>query len=164
MKADRGGWRPLEHPQLLQGFPQDAYKMAKKLPEPTVCSVCGAVWHAGRWAWADAPANAHKAMCPACHRIHDKFPAGFIHIGGPFFEEHRDEIVHRVTNVESREKAGHPLERIMGIEETADGIVVTTASVHLARAIGVALEDAWKGELDYHYNEGENLLRVLWRR
>jgi hypothetical protein len=52
----------------------------------------------------------------------------------------------------------------MAIEETADGIVVTTASVHLARAIGEALEHAWKGELDYHYNEGENLLRVMWRR
>jgi hypothetical protein len=35
---------------------------------------------------------------------------------------------------------------------------------HLARRIGEAVNDAWRGELTYHYNKEENLLRVSWRR
>jgi hypothetical protein len=52
----------------------------------------------------------------------------------------------------------------MAVEDGADGVLVTTTSVHLARAIGDALADAYKGELEYHYNDAENLLRVNWAR
>jgi hypothetical protein len=41
---------------------------------------------------------------------------------------------------------------------------VTTTDIHLARGIGDALHSAYKGELEYHYNKEENLLRVEWRR
>ena len=42
--------------------------------------------------------------------------------------------------------------------------MVTTTDIHLARGIGEALEHAYQGELEFHYNEGENLLRVHWAR
>jgi hypothetical protein len=154
----------MQHLQLLQGFPHDAYKMAKKLHEPTRCPDCHAVYRDGRWTWGEAPAKAEEALCPACHRIRDEYPAGFVHLSGAFFDAHRDEILHRVANVEAREKAEHPLERIIAIAPSDETTLVTTTSVHLARAIGDALEDAWKGTLEYHYNDEENLLRVAWQR
>ena len=52
----------------------------------------------------------------------------------------------------------------MRIEDQDDGIQITTTDIHLARGIGEALHHAYQGELEYHYNERENLLRVVWER
>ena len=155
----------LQREQLLQELVHDSYKSKHKLSEPTLCPDCGAVYHRGRWQWGAAPEKgAHMERCPACHRIHDHFPAGYVTLGGAFFGEHRDEILHRVRHCEEAEKRDHPLERIMAIEANAEGTVVTTTDPHLARRIGDALYHAFKGELEYHYNKDENLLRVAWTR
>lgn len=164
MKLDRGGWRPLRRDELRDELVHDAYKTKKKLPEPTRCSECGALYHDGRWTWGPAPAGAHAALCPACQRIRDKFPAGYVHLKGDFAGALRDEIMHLARHREEREKADHALERIMAIQDVPDGILITTTDTHLARDIGEALEGAYKGELSYHYNKAENLLRVEWRR
>ena len=71
----------------------DSYKSKRKLPEPTRCPKCGATFHKGRWTWDIAPAQAHEHICPACHRIQDKFPAGYVTLGGEFFRQHREEIL-----------------------------------------------------------------------
>jgi hypothetical protein len=63
-----------------------------------------------------------------------------------------------------REKAEHPLQRIMEIDKTKVSTVVITTDIHLARGIGEALHHAYQGELEFHYNEQENLLRVVWER
>ena len=164
MKGERGGFRMLKREQLLQELVHDSYKSNRKLPEPACCPECGAVFHKGRWTWGAAPAGAHEQTCPACHRIHDKFPAGHVALKGDFLREHRDQILHLVRNHEAKEKAEHPLERIMAIEDTADGVLVTTTDTHLARDIAEALYHAYKGELEFHYNKEENLLRATWNR
>ena len=164
MKGERGGFRPLRREQLFQELIHDSYKSSRKLSEPTRCPQCGAVFHKGRWTWAMAPAGAHEEKCPACHRIHDKFPAGYVTLTGKFFRAHRDEILQLVKNHEAKEKAEHPLERLMGIEDTTEGVLVTTANTHLARDIAEALHSAYKGDLDYHYNKEDNLLRASWSR
>lgn len=164
MKAERGGFRMLQHEQLLQELEHDSYKASRKLPEPTRCPDCGAVWHRGRWTWEAAPAGAHAARCPACHRIHDRFPAGYVTLKGEFFAAHRDEILARARHCEQAEKVDHPLQRIMAIEAEGAGVLVTTTDPHLARGIGEALYKAYKGELEFHYNKEENLLRVSWTR
>jgi len=164
MKGERGGFRMLKREQLLQELVHDSYKSNRKLPEPACCPECGAVFHKGRWTWGAAPAGAHEQTCPACHRIHDKFPAGHVTLKGDFLREHRDQILHLVRNHEAKEKAEHPLERIMAIEDTADGVLVTTTDTHLARDIAEALYHAYKGELEFHYNKEENLLRATWNR
>lgn len=164
MKTQFTGFHPVRRDRLVQDNRHDAYKAKHKLPEPTVCPNCGAVFHEGRWQWMDRPANAHEERCPACHRIHDAFPAGFVSVGGTFFKDHRDELLHLARNEEARAKAEHPLKRIMNIEDQDDGILITTTDIHLARGIGEALHHAYQGELEYHYNEQENLLRVMWQR
>lgn len=164
MKGNRGGFRPLRREQLLQERVHDAYKSAHKLPDPTRCPDCGAVFRRGRWTWGKAPAKAAEHVCPACQRIRDRLPEGFVTLSGDFLADHRDEILQLVRHCEAAEKAEHPLQRIMAIKDTARGIQVTTTDVHLARNIAERIHNAYKGRLAFRYNKEENLLRASWRR
>lgn len=142
----------------------DPYNATRKPPEPTLCPTCKAVFAHGRWAWGTKPADAYEQLCPACQRIEDEFPAGYVTIKGEFIREHRDEIIALITGKEDREKAEHPLQRIMAIEDVREGLQVTTTDSHLARGIGEALYDAYKGDLKLRYSRDENLLRATWKR
>lgn len=164
MKGDRGGFRMLRREQLLQELVHDSYKSAHKLPDPTRCPECGAIFHKGRWTWGAAPAGAHELLCPACQRIRDKFPAGYVTLKGSFLEQHRDEILQLIKHCEAKEKADHPLERIMAIEDAGGELRVTTTDTHLAREIAERVHHACKGALAFHYNKEENLLRATWSR
>lgn len=164
MKTPHSPATPGRHDQLRPEQVHDAYKAKEKLPEPTVCPDCGAVWHGGRWTWGAADPSAHRTRCPACSRIHDRFPAGYVTIEGAFYAQHRDEVLNLVRNCEKAEKAEHPLERIMAIEDEGAATVVTTTSAHIARRIADALHDAWKGTLDLHYNKAQDLFRARWHR
>jgi NMD protein affecting ribosome stability and mRNA decay len=164
MKTQFTGFHPVRRDRMVQETRHDTYQLKHKLPEPTVCPQCGAVFHEGRWQWLPKPAGAHEEMCPACHRIHDEFPAGYVTVGGSFFKDHREELMHLARNEEARARAEHPLKRIMKIENLDDSIEITTTDIHLARGIGEALHHAYQGELEFRYNEQENLLRVVWER
>jgi NMD protein affecting ribosome stability and mRNA decay len=164
VKAGRGGFRMLRREQLLQETVHDTYKLPRKLAEPARCRDCGAVYRDGRWSWASPGGPMKELLCPACQRLRDDFPAGFVSVSGEFFAQHRDEILALVRHCEETEKRDHPLERIMKVTDDAGGVLVTTTGIHLARRIGDALEDAYKGSLQFHYNKEELLLRVDWRR
>lgn len=156
------GFQLIRRDHLIQEAEHDAYKTKGKLPEPTLCPDCGAVYHAGHWQWLAKPAGAHEEYCPACHRIRDRYPAGYVLLSGDFFASHEAEVLQQIRHHEAKEKASHPLQRIMGIEKTAHGTVVTTTDIHLARGIGDALHNAYRGDLEFHYNPEQNLLRVSW--
>ncbi|MDE3021468.1 MAG: ATPase [Pseudomonadota bacterium] len=159
------GFRQIHrHDGIFQEREHDSYKASDKPLEPTVCSHCGALFHAGRWQWGRAPENAHRSICPACHRIQDHYPAGFISLKGSFFQSHRDEVMHLIRNHEKHEKQEHPLKRIMDVEENEGKSLITTTDIHLARGIGEALHHAYQGTLEFHYNPEQNLLRVNWAR
>lgn len=164
MKGERRGFRAGRREQLLQGLGHDSYKSKVKLPDPTRCPDCGAVFRNGRWTWETGRNEVNASVCPACKRIRDGLPAGYVTLGGAFFLDHRDEILHLVKHCEEREKAAHPVQRIMAIERRKDGVVVTTTDVHLARTIAEHVHDAFKGSLAFHYNKGDNLLRATWKR
>lgn len=163
-RSSPAGFRPVRRDQLRQEREHDSYKMQHKPPEPAVCPDCSAIYHSGRWQWGERPAGSHELVCPACHRIRDHFPAGFLHIEGKFFSDHREELTNLLRHHEAKAKAEHSLVRIMAIEDDANGILVTTTDIHLARDLGEALHHAYQGELEFHYNEAEKLLRVHWRR
>ncbi|MHB8836606.1 MAG: BCAM0308 family protein [Candidatus Methylomirabilia bacterium] len=150
--------------KLIQPQRHDTYKSRGKLQEPTACRECGAVYMEGRWSWAAAPKGSRKAVCAACRRVADRFPAGRIEIGGEFFMKHRDEVLRLVRNVEAAEKQGRPLERIMAIDDESDQTVVTTTGIHLARRIGESLARSYQGEFDFRYSDGEETIRVSWSR
>lgn len=161
-KYQRSGFNHIRNDQLWQEQNHDAYRAKGKLPEPSLCPQCGAVFHHGRWQWMEAPAGAHARSCPACQRIHDHFPAGFLRMQGDFMRQHREEVINLVRNIEKREKTEHPLKRIMAVTEQGGEILVTTTDINLARSIGDALHHAYQGNLEYHYNAEQNLLRVEW--
>jgi len=164
MKTGREGWRPLQREELRDELVHDSYKSQRKLHEPTRCPECGAVYRSGRWQWGITEAGAHEALCPACQRIRDHFPAGYVTLAGEFLTAHRDEVLRLARHREAHEKAEHPLERIMGVEDVKEGVLITTTDTHLARNIGEAVHAAYKGTLEYHYNKDENMLRVHWSR
>jgi len=143
--------------------PHDPYEAKGKYSEPTACSDCRAVFHRGRWTWADVPEGAHAALCPACHRVRDKLPAGHLILEGDFVDTRRDELARLARNEEAQEKALHPLHRIMDIEHEKGRVTVTTTDIHLARRIGEAVRHAYQGDLDLKYAKNEYMLRAHWR-
>ncbi|MBI3352946.1 MAG: ATPase [Nitrospirae bacterium] len=117
----------------------------------------------GRWTWASRPVQAHEEICPACHRIEDKYPAGILTLSGPYLKTHREEILKVIHHQEAEAKKEHPLCRVIGTEESEDGIVVTTTDTHLPRRIGEALWHGHHGELDLHYSKDPRLVRMSWK-
>jgi NMD protein affecting ribosome stability and mRNA decay len=150
--------------RTVQEFQHDTYKLPGKLKEPTVCPECGALFHKGRWTWGPAPSNAEQTSCPACHRIRDKYPKGFVTIKGGFKDEQHEQVLGVVKNTEEIEKKEHPLSRIMAIESQREGLVISTTDTHLPRRIGEALKHAYHGELELHYDKDEDFVRATWTK
>ena len=150
--------------RTLQEYQHDTYKLRGKLKEPTVCTECRAVFHKGRWTWEPKPAGAYEITCPACLRIRDKYPKGFLTLKGSFADEQHEQVMGVVHNVETKEKQEHPLSRLMGVERRPEGLVVSTTDTHLPRRIGEALKHAYHGELELHYDDDEDFIRVIWTR
>jgi len=153
------------HGDRSYGDPRhDPYQAKGKYKEPAVCGGCGAVFHDGRWAWATAPEGVAKAECPACHRIRDKQPAGYITLTGALVEGDREVLVRIARNVEKRENTEHPLNRIMGIEMDGGNVLITTTDVHLAQRIGESVMHAQKGTLKIFYGQDEYVVRAYWHK
>jgi len=150
--------------RLLHERVHDPYKSKSKLPEPTACPSCGLVYMDGRWQEGAKPAQAHETLCPACHRIQDKVPAGYLTLKGEFFHSHKEEIMNLVRHTEEKARREHPIERLMDCEEQAEGVLLTFTDAHLARGVGEAIQHAFKGDLDFHYSEEDVVLRVAWVR
>ena len=142
----------------------DPYKRARKLKEPAACPKCGAVYQAGRWTWAPRPADAREEICQACHRIEDRYPAGTLVLKGAIADERTAEMLNLARGQEAAEKAEHPLNRIMGIEETPEGIVITTTDIHLPRRIGEAIRRAFHGELKAHFDKEGYSVSAEWSK
>jgi NMD protein affecting ribosome stability and mRNA decay len=142
----------------------DSYRTRGKYPEPTICPECRALFHHGRWQWGEAIEGAQRHLCPACQRIRDRLPAAQLTLSGPFFVEHRHEIMGLVHHTESRAKAEHPLERIMDISEDAETCVIRFTEAHLAHGVGAAVHHAYKGELKSVYTDEDALFRISWSR
>jgi NMD protein affecting ribosome stability and mRNA decay len=122
------------------------------------------VYHKGRWQWLARPRGARETVCPACHRQRDKYPGGYITLSGPFQKQHGGEILHLARNIERRQKKDDPLRRILSLEEQDDGILITTTTMGMARAIGDAVHHAYRGKLCYQYTDETAILRVAWER
>ena len=150
--------------RMMQEKVHDAYWNRGKWPVPTVCTECEAVFSSGRWTWQEVPENAHKAVCPACRRIADNYPAGNLRIKGPFFTKNRGELLNLIRNIESQEKSAHPLERIMAIVDESEHTTITTTGIHVARRIGEALSKAYQGDFEFSYGDGDKSIRAIWSR
>jgi NMD protein affecting ribosome stability and mRNA decay len=143
---------------------RDVERTPGKLPEPTACPQCGAVFHKGRWTWDEMPAGARERLCPACRRINANTPDGSLVLRGGYLRAHRQDILNLARNEEAQEKAEHPLSRIMTIKEEDDTLELSTTDVHLVRRIGEALHKAHQGDFSIQYSKGEQFARAVWTR
>lgn len=157
---------PTRRDRLLKQPHPDAYRTDRKLREPTLCKGCGAVFTGGRWQWVDAPPEqAGETRCPACQRIHDQVPAGFLTLGGEFFDTHREEIMQLVHNHVERQRLQHPLQRIIDTTAQPDGgIELSFTEYHLPKGVGEAVKNAYQGELQINFAEESGQERVSWVR
>jgi hypothetical protein len=150
--------------KLIQEKRKDVYQESGKWSDLTLCTECQALFTNGRWSWGKPPANPHTAICPACRRVLDNLPAGYIELKGDFLQGHYDEILNLTRHVEQQEKTQHPLERIMTIKDGKDGTIVTTTGIHIARRIGESLARAYNGDFSFQYADDEKSIRVYWQR
>ena len=148
----------------------DPYLNRVSPADGTFCVRCGAVYHNKRWSLVEggAPVYAGKeiggVLCPACQKIRDGFARGFVTLRGSFVKAHAGEIRNLIRNKEKRAMHLNPLERIIEMRDTEDGMLVTTTTEKFAQRLGAMLRKAYKGDLEYKWSEDVKLARVLWRR
>ncbi|WP_334157102.1 BCAM0308 family protein [Oryzomicrobium sp.] len=153
--------------QLWEEKIHDSYRRSAKLRQPAACTGCGAVYRQGRWVrHPDEDAPAGNTLCPACLRLRDHFPAGYVILHGADLGARRGELLRLIRHEEAGRNGkggdGSAQARVMAIEEGEGEWLVTTTDTHLARRIGEALHRACRGTLDFRYSPGRNLLRVHW--
>jgi hypothetical protein len=162
MDRGRNPGRRSTRPRGVEARHPDVYVRPSKEAGAIVCPDCGVVQHQGRSTFGAPPlTELRSGRCPACQRIADRYPAGTLHVPAKFLA-HRDEVVNLIRNVEANEKAEHPLERIMGIDEVGGRMTVTTTGVHLARKIAHKLARRFHCKARFHYADQEDLLEVDW--
>jgi len=146
--------------RLIQQKRHDAYLETQKLPDPTLCTECGVLFSDGRWVWKGTEKEVHTTVCPACRRIAERNPAGFVDIHGAFFHNRLDEVENLIYNTEKAETLERPMERLIQVVRDDDGTRVTTTGVHIARRIGDAVARAYSGDASIEYLDNEKRVRI----
>jgi NMD protein affecting ribosome stability and mRNA decay len=150
---------------------KDPYAPRVDPGEVAACTQCHALYHRRHW-FFDHDAYFRETMqpttrmvlCPACQKIRDRYAEGQVTLrAGPFLNAHKEEILHLIHNEEERAKGFNPLERIIEITESEEGIVVTTTNEKLAQRIGRTLKSTYQGDTTYHWSEPK-FLSVEWQR
>lgn len=135
-----------------------------EVPAAERCPECGLPYGVGRFGWGGGVPGAHAERCSTCQRVHDEFPAGSVILRGAWYAAHRKEILRRVLASAERANAEHPSRRVVSVDPAGADVVVRTTDARLARRIGDALCEAYRGTLEYHYDHERNLLQIAWTR
>jgi hypothetical protein len=130
------------------------------------CSGCGAFHHRRHWsltlpAGFSGQIHKHLVFCPACRKIHDRFPGGELTMRG-VEAGNRREIARILLNEESRAREKNPLERIMRMDAAGGGWRVETTTEKLAQRLGRSIKKARGGKLAYKWGHNNKFVRVVW--
>ncbi|MHB0913249.1 MAG: BCAM0308 family protein [Armatimonadota bacterium] len=149
----------------------DPYLNDLKPDEVAVCRECRSVYAGNRWelphqAGRDLAHADHvvETLCPACRKIRDRMPGGIVILSGGFLAQRKDEVVNLIHNENREAMEINPLERIMDIEASDEGLTVFTTNEKLAQKIGRAMHKAYDGTVEYKWSEDNKLVRVNWYR
>lgn len=149
----------------------DPYIPGGHYRDDTVCSECGAVYAKQRWSFNDERSEllvsagvANSVICPGCRILEAHDPQGVVTLKGEYWPNHRDDILNLIRNEEQRGMGVNPLERIMDIREEGGCLIVETTTEKLAQRVGRSIGRAHKGHLNYHWSDGNQLVRVYWER
>jgi NMD protein affecting ribosome stability and mRNA decay len=167
----RGRGNIHERRNLAEFDSHDPYAPKIDPGEVAVCTTCHAIFHRRHW-FFDPEVYFHESQqpetqkieCPACHKIRDRFAEGRVTLQpSSFLTAHREEILHLIYNEEERAKGINPLERIVEMIESDDGMVITTTNEKLAQRIGRTLKSTFQGQTTYHWSDPK-FLSVVWHR
>lgn len=149
----------------------DPYQPRLDPGEVAACTECQAVYQRRHW-FFDHDAYVRETMqpatrmvlCPACQKIRDRYAEGQVTLrASSFLAEHKEEIVRLIHNEEERAKGFNPLERLVELTDSEEGIVVTTTNEKLAQRIGRSLKSAYHGQTTYQWSDPK-FLSVEWSR
>lgn len=149
----------------------DPYSPRVDPGEVAVCTECHALYQRRHWFFDEelyfherVRPETRKILCPACQKIRDRYAEGQVVLRtSPFLTTHKDEILRLVRNEEGRAKGMNPLERIIEIGESAEGVIITTTNEKLAQRIGRSLKSAYQGHTSYRWSDPK-FLSVEWQR
>jgi len=149
----------------------DPYLPSAGSREMVMCRVCHSLYHHKRWYLeGDLPVKEVRVTpiglitCPACRKIHDRFPGGIVVLSGEFLKIHKGEILNLIRNEETRAKGVNPLERIISVKDQGNRVEIHTTSERLAQRIGREVYRAYKGDASYHWSRDDKFVRVAWHR
>lgn len=148
----------------------DVY-MSKDGMEVSYCTKCGVINRQKRWimdplelALLKEDPSVGKIVCPACLKMQDKVPGGFLTLSGSYLSKHETEILELIKNTEEKSRNKNPLGRIMEIKQEGDVLTLLTTLDKLAEKLGKEVYKAHSGELNHQWSHGENYVRVNWKR
>ncbi len=153
------------------GRVEDPYELAEG-QEAAVCHQCHALYQGKRWFFdeklftrlAGTP-KMREVLCPTCRKIKDRYPEGYLTLGGEFFAEHKEEIVKLLEKEAARVAGRNVMDRIIQIvPEGQDKLVVETTTEKMAQHLGRTVYKAYKGDLDFRWSETNRFVRVYWKR
>lgn len=146
----------------------DPYLSKVEYEDKSVCRKCEAVYINKRWSVKEehrqAAEGGPKALCPACRKIKENYPSGYVTLKGAFLKDHKEEIVNLLKNKEERAMHINPLERIIDLDDKGDTLEVTTTTEKFAQRIGQMMKKTYKGEVEYKWSDDVKIARVTWSR
>ena len=159
-RSKEAGYEQAHRDRAVQeDYEHDGYKARGKLPEPTICPGCNAVFHKGRWTWRRPKGSPSRDfVLPVIDPR--QISRGVPDAQRAVYQAHQEEILNLIRNEGEKAKAEHPLSRVMASEKRNHDLVITTTDTHLPQRIGSALKHAHGGELDLKYAKDEYLVRA----
>lgn len=149
----------------------DPYQIEDVLAEPAICQKCHVLYQGKRWQFnsvkVEALYNDKSVMwvtCPACAKIEDHYPVGFVTLRGDYLMEHEEEIRNLIHNKVEADLSKNPMARIMSMMLVDGDLVIETTEQKLAEHIGRTLESAHSGELHVTWSQSPKICRVVWER
>jgi len=139
-----------------------------RLPEPSGCERCGAifsrrVWRQGRRVTAALLEKVHWTTCPACEQTSRATGLGRVVLRGAYVATHEGAVRRRIANVAARAAYTQSQRRVSSIEWRDDALEVLTTSQKLAHRIVRELEKAFGGRVTYAWSDDGSLF-ATWRR
>jgi NMD protein affecting ribosome stability and mRNA decay len=133
-----------------------------RLPEPSACERCGAVF--SRRVWHRPAAVGHALLarvrwttCPACEEAKHEEYHGRVLIRGDAGRTHEALIRRRIANVVERAGSTQPERRLVSMERRGDTLEVLTSSQKLAHRIVHELKKLLGGRATYSWSEDRSL-------
>jgi len=168
MATDKGLLRALNRRGTRSEKVKPVEAATRRLPEPTVCERCGAVFQRRSWNTERAPspaalARARWRVCPACKQQAAQEWYGRVRLRGGFVAAHEDELRQRIANVASRARSTQSQRRVVSVERDGDGLEVLTTSQKLAHRIVHELRKAFRGRASYTWSD-DRTLEAVWER